>query len=99
MPDSEMIEVSVVGDLLGPAIVNLEHLITLPTGCGEQNMLHFVPNIIVLNYLRKTGQLTLTVQKEAIANLETGYQQQLTYRRMDGSFSAFGNMDSAGSLW
>ena len=29
----------------------------------------------------------------------TGYQRQLTYRRTDGSFSAFGMNDESGSLW
>jgi CD109 antigen len=29
----------------------------------------------------------------------TGYQRELTYRRTDGSFSAFGMQDSSGSLW
>jgi len=28
-----------------------------------------------------------------------GYQRELTYLRDDGSFSAFGNSDSAGSTW
>src|SRR5579885_2933812 len=29
----------------------------------------------------------------------TGYQRELTYRRSDGSFSAFGQQDPSGSLW
>ena len=29
----------------------------------------------------------------------TGYQRELTYRRNDGSFSAFGQTDQSGSLW
>ncbi len=29
----------------------------------------------------------------------TGYQRELTYRRKDGSFSAFGESDKEGSLW
>jgi CD109 antigen len=29
----------------------------------------------------------------------TGYQRELTYRRSDGSFSAFGESDDQGSLW
>jgi CD109 antigen len=29
----------------------------------------------------------------------TGYQRELTYRRSDGSFSAFGQSDDEGSLW
>jgi len=31
--------------------------------------------------------------------METGYQQELTYRRSDGSFSAFGSVDASGSTW
>lgn len=51
VPDSTRVEVSVVGDLFGPTIKNLEKLIRQPFGCGEQNMLNFVPNIVVLEYL------------------------------------------------
>ena len=29
----------------------------------------------------------------------TGYQKELTFQRSDGSFSAFGNSDPAGSVW
>lgn len=29
----------------------------------------------------------------------TGYQRQLTYKRQDGSYSAFGERDSSGSMW
>jgi hypothetical protein len=31
--------------------------------------------------------------------METGYQQELTYRHPDGSFSAFGTNDPSGSTW
>jgi CD109 antigen len=31
--------------------------------------------------------------------METGYQQELTYRHPDGSFSAFGSSDPSGSTW
>uniref|UniRef100_Q7M430 Alpha-2-macroglobulin (Fragments) n=1 Tax=Limulus polyphemus TaxID=6850 RepID=Q7M430_LIMPO len=50
--------VSITGDLMGPAIKNLDHLVRLPTGCGEQNMIKFVPNIFVLDYLTATGSIT-----------------------------------------
>lgn len=97
--DSEYVEVSAVGDLLGPAMINLENLIRLPTGCGEQNLVHFMPNLIIMNYLRNTGQFNTAIQKEAIRHLETAYQQELTYKRPDGSFSIFGNRDNSGSTW
>jgi CD109 antigen len=31
--------------------------------------------------------------------MEAGYQQELTYRHPDGSFSAFGSSDPNGSTW
>lgn len=99
VPNSEKIEVTAVGDILGPTMVNLEHLIRLPTGCGEQNLVRFIPNLIILNYLRNTGQITPAIENEAIKNLELSYQQQLTYKRPDGSFSVFGERDAAGSTW
>ncbi|KMQ97464.1 cd109 antigen [Lasius niger] len=99
VPGSESIHISAVGDILGPSIPNLANLIKMPFGCGEQNMLNFVPNIVVLNYLKNTNQLTQAVQSKALKYLDTGYQQELTYRHTDGSFSAFGMSDPSGSTW
>ncbi|XP_006620960.1 CD109 antigen-like isoform X1 [Apis dorsata] len=99
VPGSEHIEISAVGDILGPSILNLANLIKMPSGCGEQNMLNFVPNIMILNYLKNTNQLTQAVQNKALRYMEIGYQRELTYRHNDGSFSAFGMSDSNGSTW
>ncbi|XP_011863302.1 PREDICTED: CD109 antigen-like isoform X2 [Vollenhovia emeryi] len=99
VPGSENIQISAVGDILGPSIPNLANLIRMPFGCGEQNMLNFVPNIVILNYLKNTNQLTQAVQSKALKYLDIGYQQELTYRHNDGSFSAFGMSDPSGSTW
>ncbi|PSN57619.1 hypothetical protein C0J52_00529 [Blattella germanica] len=93
---SDRVEVSAVGDILGPSIPNLDRLIKMPFGCGEQNMLNFVPNIVVIEYLKNTNQLTPAIEVKALQYMETGYQQELTYQRPDGSFSAFGNSDPNG---
>lgn len=99
LPDSSRIEITCVGDLLGGTIKNLQHLIRLPYGCGEQNMLNFVPNIVVLNYLKNTHQLIPEVAAKAKKFMEIGYQRELTYKHRDGSFSAFGESDKCGSTW
>ncbi|XP_060518644.1 CD109 antigen-like isoform X2 [Cylas formicarius] len=96
---SEKIEVSAVGDLLGSSMIHLENLIRLSTGCGEQNLVHIMPNLIILQYLRNSRQLNPTIENEALSFLERSYQQQLTYKRKDGSFSAFGERDDNGSVW
>lgn len=87
------------GDLLGGSVKNLEKLIKMPHGCGEQNMLNFVPNIVILDYLRTTNQLSPAVELKAITYMNAGYQRELSYKHEDGSFSAFGKRDKGGSTW
>lgn len=50
--DSAKIEISAVGDVVGSILGNLENLIRLPAGCGEQTMIQFMPNLMVLKYLQ-----------------------------------------------
>ncbi|CAL1263350.1 unnamed protein product [Larinioides sclopetarius] len=64
--------VDVTGNVMGPAIKNLNNLVSLPTGCGEQNMVKFTPNYLVLDYLKDIGKLTDSIKSEAIRNLNTG---------------------------
>lgn len=99
VPGSLKINVNAIGDLLGGAIQNLHQLIRLPTGCGEQNMLKFVPNVVVLDYLNAAGNVDSTIKDKAVRYLLSGYQRELTYRHLNGSFSAFGKLDRKGSTW
>ncbi|XP_010140122.1 PREDICTED: ovostatin-like [Buceros rhinoceros silvestris] len=90
---------SVVGDMMGTAMKNLHQLLQMPFGCGEQNMVLFAPNIYVLDYLNKTGQLSEEVKSKAIGYLVSGYQKQLSYKHPDGSYSIFGTRDKEGNTW
>ncbi|XP_077396698.1 alpha-2-macroglobulin-like protein 1 [Festucalex cinctus] len=96
---SDRATVSVLGDLMGRAMKNLDKLLAMPYGCGEQNMLKFAPNIFILNYLKSTGQLTADILEKATRFLESGYQRELTYKHDDGSYSAFGKSDKSGNTW
>uniref|UniRef100_A0A1A7Y2Z2 Alpha-2-macroglobulin-like 1 n=1 Tax=Iconisemion striatum TaxID=60296 RepID=A0A1A7Y2Z2_9TELE len=91
--------ISVLGDLMGRAMKNLDKLLAMPYGCGEQNMILFAPNIFILNYLKSSGQLTLPILEKAKVFLDSGYQRELNYKHTDGSFSAFGMSDDSGNTW
>lgn len=80
---------------MGGALENLDKLLTVPTGCGEQNMVGLVPNIAVANYLNDDSD----AYKTAVKNAQIGYERELNYQRRDGSFSAFGDRDKEGSIW
>lgn len=90
---------NISGDILGGSVKNMDQLIRMPDGCGEQNMLNFVPNIVILDYLRATRQLTPAIETKAKTFMDAGYQRELSYKHDDGSFSAFGKRDKSGSTW
>nr|BAR45602.1 alpha-2-macroglobulin 2 [Ammothea sp. RS-2014] len=90
---------SVSGDIMGPSLSGLEKLVARPTGCGEQNMIRFAPNIFVMQYLQGTSSLTPEIEKKALDFMRIGYQRELNYRHDDGSYSAFGKSDAEGSSW
>ncbi|XP_046569079.1 CD109 antigen-like [Haliotis rubra] len=96
---SEKVRVKVTGDLIGASLDNLENLLALPTGCGEQNMMTFAPDVYIADYLYTTKQMTPALESRIMTYLELGYQRELTYQRHDGSFSPFGDRDEAGHMW
>lgn len=99
VPDSARVEVKCVGDVFGSTMQNLHKLIRLPSGCGEQNMLKFVPNIVILDYLTSSKQVKPHIEKMALDYMEIGYQTELHYKHFDGSYSVFGQSDGSGSTW
>lgn len=64
--------VCIPGDLMGPVVKNLHNLLRLPTGCGEQTMASFAPDVFVYNYLQNTNQLTTDVKEKAINYMQKG---------------------------
>jgi len=90
---------ALTSSLLTQTMEGLEELIQMPFGCGEQNMMMFTPDVYITKYLEESGQLKPEILAKAEKLMITGYQRELTYRRNDGSFSAFGQSDPEGSLW
>ncbi|KAK5621451.1 hypothetical protein CRENBAI_005980 [Crenichthys baileyi] len=89
--------VSVLGDILGRALKNLDGLLKMPYGCGEQNMALLAPNIYILHYLKNTQQLTPAIKEKAFKFLSSGYQRQLNYKHLTGAYSNFGS--GPGNTW
>ncbi|XP_041831691.1 CD109 antigen [Melanotaenia boesemani] len=96
---SQRASVTAIGDILGPSITGLDSLIQMPYGCGEQNMIHFAPNIYILQYLSSSRQADPQTTRRATDYMMSGYERELSFQRADGSFSAFGDQDSSGSTW
>ncbi|XP_068111324.1 alpha-2-macroglobulin-like protein 1 [Hyperolius riggenbachi] len=95
---SQKAEVSVTGDIMGKALDNLNNLVRMPTGCGEQNMIYLAPMVAGIEYLGTTAQLTDEIMEKARSYMETGYQNLLNFKHPDGSYSAWAT-DASGSTW
>uniref|UniRef100_A0A668A850 Alpha-macroglobulin receptor-binding domain-containing protein n=1 Tax=Myripristis murdjan TaxID=586833 RepID=A0A668A850_9TELE len=97
IPESAHGSLSVLGDILGRALNNLDGLLRMPYGCGEQNMALLAPNIYVLEYLANTDQMTKAIKEKSTGFLNSGYQRQLNYRHYDGAYSTF--RGGSGNTW
>uniref|UniRef100_A0A8D0D1B0 Complement C3-like n=1 Tax=Sander lucioperca TaxID=283035 RepID=A0A8D0D1B0_SANLU len=90
---SALVENAISGDSIGTLIVQ-------PSGCGEQNIASTTLPVIAATYLDKTNQWeTVGFQKrnEALQHIKTGYQNELVFRKNDGSFAVWAHSDS--STW
>ncbi|KFB36264.1 thioester-containing protein 1 [Anopheles sinensis] len=94
---SKRIKFSLTPNLLTSVAENLENLLSVPSGCGEQNMVRFVPNIVVLDYLTAVGSKDTRLINKATQLLRQGYQNQLKYRQSDGSYGVWSH--SGGSVF
>lgn len=57
---------------MGPALSNLDGLLRMPYGCGEQNMAKFAPNIYIMDYLTKTNQVNKDIKDKAETFMKSG---------------------------
>nr|XP_058138758.1 ovostatin homolog isoform X2 [Dasypus novemcinctus] len=90
---------TVVGDLLALAMQNLETVLPMPFGSGEQNIAQLASATYVLDYQKYTEELTEEEKNKAFAFLANGYQKQLFFKHPDGSYSVFLDSNQKGSIW
>ncbi|XP_067416528.1 A.superbus venom factor 1-like [Emydura macquarii macquarii] len=84
-PMAYVVENSIDGAKLG-------HLITIPYGCGEQNMIRLTPVVISTHFLDSTNQwekMGVDLRSEALKLIMKGYTQQLAYKKSDHSYAAY----------
>ncbi|XP_062243569.1 complement C3-like [Platichthys flesus] len=76
-------------------------LIYQPSGSGEQNMIHMTLPLIATTYLDKTNQweaVGFQKRNAALQHITTGYNNELAFRKPDGSFAVFVNHQSSSWL-
>lgn len=85
LPNSTAI-LSVFGDVMGLILSNLDQRVKIPTGSALHNLFKFSSDILLLDYLVLTEQLTPVLKMKALLYLQQFYEKLLMFRNFDGSF-------------
>lgn len=96
IPDSAIdgtgrVQLAIYAGPMGQALDGMEGMLRRPYGCFEQTSSTTYPNLLVLDYLKRTGQVTPQVEKKARALINEGYQRLIGFEVQGGGFSWFGN--------
>ncbi|XP_075144189.1 alpha-2-macroglobulin-like [Leptodactylus fuscus] len=89
IPESERAQVFIVGDMMATVAQNIENIVLLPDGCGEQKASKFLRYCYTLEYLDTVHELKPEEKAKIINEMQKGYQNLLTFRDQSGSFSIF----------
>ena len=71
-------------------VEGLESIFRMPHGCFEQTSSTTYPNVLVLDYLKRTKQLAPALEQRAKQYVSRGYQRLLSFELATDGFSWFG---------
>jgi uncharacterized protein YfaS (alpha-2-macroglobulin family) len=91
IPGTAQILVKVYPGILSQVVEGLDALLRMPFGCFEQTSSTTYPNVLVMDYLKSTGQASPEVQMKAEQYINLGYQRLTTFEVAGGGFSLFGD--------
>ena len=77
-------------NIVSEMMTGLEAMLREPHGCFEQTSSSTYPNILVLNYLIKTGQSKPEIAARARDLIERGYKRLISFESPSGGFEWFG---------
>ncbi|XP_069611134.1 ovostatin-like [Ranitomeya imitator] len=87
------------GDILCLPLQNLQNLVQMPFGCGEQNLARIAPIPFIMVYLCNTDQLTDEFLQHGVQLMNIGYARQLKYRLWSGAYSLFSGVNKEPNSW
>jgi hypothetical protein len=91
IPEASKIFVRLYPGPLSQLVEGMDKLLQMPFGCFEQTSSVTYPNVLALDYMKRTKKLTPEVHATAEGFIGNGYQRLLTFEVPGGGFSWFGN--------
>ncbi|MBA3534595.1 MAG: hypothetical protein H0T73_21975 [Ardenticatenales bacterium] len=88
---TQSLTVKIYPGILSQVVEGLDSMLRMPSGCFEQTSSTTYPNVLVLDYLRTTGQAAPEAEFKAEEYINLGYQRLTTFEVDGGGFSLFGD--------
>jgi hypothetical protein len=88
--DSTQAFVKVYPSSFSQLVEGLDSIFQMPSGCFEQTSSTTYPNVLALDYLRRTGQSAPAVEAKARQFIHLGYQRLVGFEVSGGGFDWFG---------
>jgi uncharacterized protein YfaS (alpha-2-macroglobulin family) len=90
IPDASNVLVRLYPGPLSQIIEGMDSILQMPGGCFEQTSSSTYPNVLALDYMKRTKKLTPETHAKAEGYIANGYQRLLTFEVPGGGFSWFG---------
>jgi uncharacterized protein YfaS (alpha-2-macroglobulin family) len=88
---TQALQVKIYPGVLSQVVEGLDSILRMPNGCFEQTSSTTYPNLLVLDYLRSSGQVAPEAEMKAEEYINLGYQRLTTFEVEGGGFSLFGD--------
>src|SRR5208283_2298909 len=90
IPDASAVLVRLYPGPLSQVIEGMDAILRMPYGCFEQTSSSTYPNVLALDYMKRTKKLAPEVHAKAEGFIANGYQRLLTFEVAGSGFSWFG---------
>ncbi|HEU4388713.1 MAG TPA: alpha-2-macroglobulin family protein [Blastocatellia bacterium] len=87
--DSPHIELDVFPDLFAHAVQGIDGIVQRPHGCLEQTTSAGYANLLVLQYLKRSGRALPSIERQAAANLAETLARIRSFANPDGGYFYF----------
>jgi alpha-2-macroglobulin-like protein len=91
IPGSAKAFVKIYPSSFSQLVEGLDGIFRMPSGCFEQTSSSTYPNVLALDYLKRTGRSAPAVRAKAEGFIHYGYQRLLGFEIPGGGFDWFGN--------
>jgi uncharacterized protein YfaS (alpha-2-macroglobulin family) len=98
LPDASSLRLKLYPGPVSQLVEGLDSMLAMPTGCFEQTSSSVYPDILVLDYLKRTGKLNEQVKNRAENYIALGAQRLVTFETPGGGFSLYGQAPASRML-